>query len=243
MFVSSTTLLCLYVFAFCWVYVIKIRAAEHLSIWKALLKTPASIVLIIYCFLCVWFVGGLSVFHLYLMGTNQTTYENFRYRYDRRDNPYNRGTLNNFLEIFCTAIPPSKNNFRARVTVEQGLQQTRSQSRGFMSPSMGKPTIGELEMGRKPVVPWDEPRTAADIRDLEAGFGGMFDEKEGRVAHASPDLSRDLPAEFVEGRTGMHSRQSSWVQRGGDASEASALQMATVHTAEDSNHVPWSGTR
>jgi palmitoyltransferase ZDHHC9/14/18 len=108
---------------------------------------------------------------------------------------------------------------------------------------MGKPTIGELEMGRKPVVPWDEPRTAADIRDLEAGFGGMFDEKEGRVAHASPDLSRDLPAEFVEGRTGMHSRQSSWVQRGGDASEASALQMATVHTAEDSNHVPWSGTR
>jgi palmitoyltransferase ZDHHC9/14/18 len=71
MFVFSTTLLCLYVFAFCWVYVIKIRNAEQLSIWKALAKTPASIVLIIYCFLCVWFVGGLSVFHLYLMSTNQ----------------------------------------------------------------------------------------------------------------------------------------------------------------------------
>ena len=71
MFVFSTTLLCLYVFAFCWVYVIKIRDAEQLSLWKALLKTPASIVLIIYCFLCVWFVGGLSVFHLYLMSTNQ----------------------------------------------------------------------------------------------------------------------------------------------------------------------------
>ena len=107
---------------------------------------------------------------------------------------------------------------------------------------MGKP-IGDLEMGRKLVVPWDEPRTAADIRDLEAGLGGMFDEKEGRVAHASPDLSRDLPAEFVEGRSGMHSRQSSWVQRGGDAIEASAVQMANARTAEASNNVAWSGTR
>jgi palmitoyltransferase ZDHHC9/14/18 len=71
MFVFSTTLLCLYVFGFCWVYIVKIRDAEQSSIWKAMLKTPASIVLIIYCFICVWFVGGLSVFHFYLMSTNQ----------------------------------------------------------------------------------------------------------------------------------------------------------------------------
>lgn len=44
---------------------------EHTSIWKAMAKTPASIVLIIYTFISVWFVGGLSVFHLYLIGTNQ----------------------------------------------------------------------------------------------------------------------------------------------------------------------------
>ncbi|KAK3123966.1 hypothetical protein QOZ80_8AG0638680 [Eleusine coracana subsp. coracana] len=232
MFVFSTTLLCMYVFAFCWVYVFKIRDAEHLSIGKAMLKTPASIALIGYCFLCVWFVGGLSVFHFYLMSTNQTTYENFRYRYDRRANPYNRGILNNFLEIFCTAIPPSKNDFRARVSVEQGLQQTCGQSRDFMSPNMGKP-MGDLEMGRKPVA-WDEPRTAADIRDLETGFGGMFDEKEvGRIAHASPDLSRDrddLPAELMDGRAGMHSRQSSSVHRTGtsDSVDIIALQMAAI---------------
>ena len=71
MFVFSTMLICLYVFAFCWVYIIKISDAEHLSIGRAMLKTPASIVLIVYCFLCVWFVGGLSVFHFYLMSTNQ----------------------------------------------------------------------------------------------------------------------------------------------------------------------------
>ncbi|KAL6900714.1 hypothetical protein ACP4OV_005390 [Aristida adscensionis] len=243
MFVFSTTLICLYVFAFCWVYVIKIRDAEHLSIFKALLKTPASIVLIIYCFLCVWFVGGLSVFHFYLMSTNQTTYENFRYRYDRRANPYNRGIVNNFLEIFCSAIPPSKNNFRARVTVEQGLQQSRVQSRGFMSPNMGKP-VGDLEMGRKPVA-WDEPRTAADIRDLEAGLGGMLDEKEGRIAHASPDLSRDgFQGELIEARSGMHSRQSSWVNRTGTSNsvDSPTPQMATAQ-ANGGGEVATIGTR
>jgi len=71
MFVFSTTLLCLYVFGFCWVLIVKIRNEEQITIWKAMAKTPASIALIIYTFIAVWFVGGLSVFHLYLMSTNQ----------------------------------------------------------------------------------------------------------------------------------------------------------------------------
>nr|DAD34154.1 TPA_asm: hypothetical protein HUJ06_004794 [Nelumbo nucifera] len=71
MFVFSTTLLCIYVFGFCWVYIKRIMDAENTSIWKAMSKTPASIVLIIYTFVSVWFVGGLTVFHLYLISTNQ----------------------------------------------------------------------------------------------------------------------------------------------------------------------------
>lgn len=42
----------------------------------------------------------------------QTTYENFRYRSDNRYNVYNRGCINNFLEVFCTKIKPSRNKFR-----------------------------------------------------------------------------------------------------------------------------------
>lgn len=244
MFVFSTTLICLYVFAFCWVYIIKIREAEQLSIWKAMLKTPASIVLIIYCFLCVWFVGGLSVFHFYLMSTNQTTYENFRYRYDRRTNPYNRGVLSNILEIFSSRIPPSKNNFRARVTVEQGVQEARSSSRGFMSPNMGKP-VGDLEMGRKPGS-WDEPRTAAHIGDLEVGLGGSMDEKEGRLTHASPDVSGDddLQPELVEGQAGTHSRRSSWDRRTGtsESLDSDSPQTAPAEEANKGSHLPTMGT-
>lgn len=37
-----------------------------------------AIVLLAYTFLFFWFVGGLSGFHCYLVGSNQTTYENFR---------------------------------------------------------------------------------------------------------------------------------------------------------------------
>lgn len=71
MFVFSTTLLCIYVFAFCWVYIRRIMGGEQTTIWKAMVKTPASIVLIAYTFISMWFVGGLTAFHLYLIGTNQ----------------------------------------------------------------------------------------------------------------------------------------------------------------------------
>ena len=71
MFVFSTTLLCIYVFAFCWVYMRRIMDSEETTIWKAMIKTPASIVLIVYTFISMWFVGGLTAFHLYLISTNQ----------------------------------------------------------------------------------------------------------------------------------------------------------------------------
>ncbi|XP_026663573.2 probable protein S-acyltransferase 7 isoform X2 [Phoenix dactylifera] len=215
MFVFSTTLLCLYVFGFCWVYIIRIKNAEQTSIWRAMIKTPASIVLIIYTFVCVWFVGGLSVFHLYLISTNQTTYENFRKHYDQRDNPYNRGVVANFKEIFFTSIPPSKNKFRARAPLQRGLQ-TRSPSGGFISPNMGK-LVGDLEMGRKPVT-WDEATTGMDVNDLQAGLSdtNILDDKNGGFGDVSPDLSREvLPTERFEGRAAFHPRRPSWGRRSG----------------------------
>ncbi|XP_058093085.1 probable protein S-acyltransferase 7 isoform X2 [Magnolia sinica] len=212
MFVFSTTLLCIYVFGFCWVYIKRIMDAEHITIWKAMTKTPASIVLIIYTFISVWFVGGLTVFHLYLISTNQTTYENFRYRYDQRANPYNQGVVKNFKEVFFTSIPPSKNKFRARVPQDLGMQ-LRSVGGGFMSPNMGK-AVGDLEVGRK--ATWGEAREGT--ADLEAGFShdGLENKDGGFIGEASPDLSQALPTEGMEGRAGVHHpRRSSWGRRSG----------------------------
>ncbi|XP_010550748.1 PREDICTED: probable protein S-acyltransferase 5 [Tarenaya hassleriana] len=194
MFVLCSTLLCIYVHVFCWIYVKRIMDGERTTIWKALIKTPASIALILYTFVSVWFVGGLTGFHLYLISTNQSTYENFRYRYDRQENPFNKGILRNFLEVFCSSVPPRKNNFRAKITNEP-----RTMNGALSSPSFEK-AVHDIEMGRKPV--WHE--TVEEELDIP--------NKDGETAVVSQGFSRIIPP---EGRGIMHSRESSsgsWVR-------------------------------
>ncbi|KAG8643906.1 hypothetical protein MANES_11G080816v8 [Manihot esculenta] len=203
MFVFSTTLLCIYVFAFCWVYIRKIMVSEHTSIWKAMIRTPASIVLIVYTFISMWFVGGLTAFHLYLISSNQTTYENFRYRYDWRANPYNNGVGENFKEIFCSSIPQSKNDFRAKVPRESALP-TRPVGGGFMSPNMGK-AVDDIEMGRKTV--WGDMSAMADHGEGQLANNDRMNIKDGELS----EVSRDVRSAVEEGdRGGIHPRRASW---------------------------------
>ncbi|KAJ6837505.1 putative protein S-acyltransferase 7 [Iris pallida] len=147
MFVSSTAVLCLYVFVFCWVHLKKIMDSYHYNLWRAVVRSPMSGVLIIFTFVGAWFVGGLTAFHLYLICTNQTTYENFRYRYDGK-NPYNQGCFRNVWEIFFSRIPKSKNDFRAKVK-EDLPPFSSSLSRGrAMSPNVSKASF-DFDMGAK----------------------------------------------------------------------------------------------
>ncbi|KAJ1392405.1 Palmitoyltransferase, DHHC domain [Sesbania bispinosa] len=118
MFISSSTLLCIYVFAFSWVNLVRQKG----NLWSTMSHDILSVTLIVYCFIAVWFVGGLTVFHLYLISTNQTTYENFRYRYDKKENPYTKGILANFKELSCSKIPSPLVNFRTWVTEEDDGQ-------------------------------------------------------------------------------------------------------------------------
>ncbi|KAK4256880.1 hypothetical protein QN277_006546 [Acacia crassicarpa] len=185
MFVSSATLLCLYIHGFCWVYIRRIMDSEDISIWKAMIKTPASIALIIYSFASVWFVGGLTALHTYLISTNQSTYENFRYRYDRqRVNPYNRGILENFKEIFCSSIPPSKNNFRSKIPRETSSPSSRFGD-GTVGPMMRK-TMGYLESGGR--------------KYNKGGFSNneIRSEDSSGLSNSSLELSITIPKQGVE---------------------------------------------
>ncbi|KAL6539728.1 putative protein S-acyltransferase 3 [Orobanche hederae] len=114
LFVSTSTVLCIYVFTFSLMHILQ----EPGHVWTVMSRDIVSVTLIVYCFIAVWFVGGLSVFHFYLMCTNQTTYENFRYRYDKKENPYNQGMLRNLKEVFFSKTPSSLVNFREWVVEE-----------------------------------------------------------------------------------------------------------------------------
>ncbi|KAL4559088.1 hypothetical protein LXL04_031221 [Taraxacum kok-saghyz] len=113
LFVSSSTLLCIYVFSMSALYIKILMRDYNGTIWAAMRESPLAVVLMAYCFISLWFVGGLTGFHLYLISSNQTTYENFRYRSDNRMNVYDQGCAGNFREVFCTKIKPSRNKFRA----------------------------------------------------------------------------------------------------------------------------------
>ncbi|XP_042059743.1 probable protein S-acyltransferase 7 [Salvia splendens] len=115
MFVSSTTLLCLHVLFSCSLNIRTVMNKHQCTPCMAVQQSPIAGMLIGYTFVICWFVGGLTMFHLYIISTNQTTYENFRYQYDRKMNPYNVGTFRNRMEVFCSRKPRSRNDFRALV--------------------------------------------------------------------------------------------------------------------------------
>lgn len=106
MFVLSATLLCIYVFTLSLVRLIKLSDEDHRSFDDAIKKEPVAIALIVYTFIAAWFVGGLSVFHLYLVVTNQTTYEHFRKRFGPNGNPYDKGFPRNIFEACCELRTP-----------------------------------------------------------------------------------------------------------------------------------------
>ncbi|KAG4211635.1 hypothetical protein ERO13_A02G105900v2 [Gossypium hirsutum] len=191
MFISTSTILCLYVFVCSWINVLEKEAGNDSNIWKAMSHDILSIILIVYCFIAVWFVGGLTVFHFYLICTNQTTYENFRYRYDKKENPYNKGTTGNLGEMFLSKIPPSLNDFRSFV------EESEHMVMGSMMPNFMKGHISskekiDIEMGNR--LAEDTGYSLPEIlRNLE------FDDFEDELM-IKQEGERDMDSFFLEGQ-------------------------------------------
>ncbi|XP_024394295.1 protein S-acyltransferase 8 [Physcomitrium patens] len=236
MFVSSTSLLCVYVFAMCALYIKILMDEGDRTVWKALSKSPASIVLMAYTFICVWFVGGLTVFHLYLIGTNQTTYENFRYRYDNKVNPYNQGCPLNFNEIFCSKIPASKNQFRSRVPEAVPGQMGAVQHTRDMGEAHGAPKGPDLEQGYKATWP-----NAEDM----VGEGGELEMAGGRVSTGS-ELGLEMkdsfdPRPLEQGRPAVSNRRTSRGRQSGSWEITSDILALSSGEGGEGHNIPGRG--
>jgi len=70
-FVSTTTIFCIYVFALSALYFKVVMSDQSLTVWQTMGKTVVAVILMAYTFIMVWFVGGLTAFHIYLMSSNQ----------------------------------------------------------------------------------------------------------------------------------------------------------------------------
>jgi len=212
-----------------WLNIAAQRPRHGGSLLRSMTGEPLSLVLIVYTFVVAWFVGGLTVFHIYLMSTNQvrdvlrsdpsepagadtfmlwlfrdvdraahaihdvhsfvqTTYENFRYRYDEKENPYNRGLLANVSEVFCTGMPPSMNNFRAWVELPAPAPPEAFVDGG---PFTSRNKI-DLEMGYKGVM-----QLPAGVPAILQGLHYAEMEKNSASFHIKDRQSAEAPDPFM----------------------------------------------
>lgn len=118
----------------------------------------------------------------------QTTYENFRNRYDKKENPYNKGLFGNFKDVFFSKIPPSLNDFRAWV-LQDAIPDTASPD-GLLEIVGSKEKV-DLEMGKinefdgiKSIPSILQNSDCSEIEDNYLQKGKLEDDSSYRLAFA-----------------------------------------------------------
>ncbi|KAF7130479.1 hypothetical protein RHSIM_Rhsim10G0145200 [Rhododendron simsii] len=136
-----------------------------------------------------------------------TTYENFRYRADNRPNVYDRGCLNNFLEVFCTKIETSRNNFRAYVQEEAPRPPRALPREAEVDDSGGSRRAkveDDLEMGD--VLKISQRHDFSDVGDVRSRVSDGLHQK-------SPDVELGLGLELQAAPGSLSDRHHSSLGR------------------------------
>lgn len=130
----------------------------------------------------------------------QTDKENSKYKFpSQNSNTFNKGVIENFIEVFFTSIPPSKINFREKVQKEPEIQP-RVVGGSFPGPNTEK-SIVDKEAGWKLV----SEDSATGLSEVERDISNNDRvNRHSEFAEEFPGLIR------IQGRSIMHSRSSSW---------------------------------
>ena len=142
----------------------------------------------------------------------QTTYENFRYRADSRINVYNLGCFDNFLEVFCTKVKPSRNNFRAFVEEEVQQRPTLpSTQETDVEDSVGDPRSkveDDLDIG-------EDLLKISQRRNIEEIDGDICSRGSNGPPHNISEMDSVLSSDHRAPTIRSDTRHSSWGRRSG----------------------------
>ncbi|XP_062863738.1 palmitoyltransferase ZDHHC14-like isoform X2 [Trichomycterus rosablanca] len=111
MFIVSLSFLTIFIFAFVITHIV--MKSHKSGFLNALKDSPASVLEVVVCFFSVWSIVGLSGFHTYLIGSNQTTNEDIKGSWSSKRlkdnyNPYSYGNIfTNCCAALCGPLPPS----------------------------------------------------------------------------------------------------------------------------------------
>ncbi|KAI5102619.1 putative palmitoyltransferase ZDHHC14 isoform X1 [Silurus meridionalis] len=111
MFILSLSFLTLFIFAFVITHII--TKSHQIGFLSALKDTLFTVLEVVVCFFSVWSIVGLSGFHTYLIGSNQTTNEDIKGSWSSKRgkdnyNPYSYGNIfTNCCAALCGPLPPS----------------------------------------------------------------------------------------------------------------------------------------
>ncbi|KAK4369414.1 hypothetical protein RND71_013206 [Anisodus tanguticus] len=109
------TIYFVYIFAFSCQKIQQNNDGNGMGLIDLVRDCPETLALACFSFVAALFVGGLTCYHMYLMATNQTGYENFRQLYGGTKNPFNKGVVNNIKEVLFSPWTPSRINFRSEI--------------------------------------------------------------------------------------------------------------------------------
>ncbi|XP_028834563.1 probable palmitoyltransferase ZDHHC14 isoform X2 [Denticeps clupeoides] len=165
MFILSLSFLTIFIFAFVITHVIlRSNAAGFLP---ALRDSPASVLEVVVCFFSIWSIVGLSGFHTYLIGSNQTTNEDIKGSWSSKRgkdnyNPYSYGNIfTNCCAALCGPLPPSLIDRRGFVLPD--TPQPAPPTNGI---TMYGATQSQSHMAAATPLLQSEPKTMADERPL-----------------------------------------------------------------------------
>jgi len=109
LFVNSATFNLIYGFVLCalQIIILVIQSSEanfSQKVWNSLITYPSPVSLIcgVYAFFLVWSIGGLGVFHTYIICKAETTNEDLKGVFRNRKNPFSIGFIKNYLSIVCS---------------------------------------------------------------------------------------------------------------------------------------------